>query len=76
MGESAWGNTIRMRIEAYRNLQGIVEQELASCGSGGEKLQEMPRWVQMLAGIHEKLLLEWKARGESQVIARRPPLQH
>ena len=67
VSQSAWGNTIKQRIEAYRNLQDIVEQGLASFGPdgcGSEKLQEMPGWVKMLTDSHEKLLREWKARGD------------
>lgn len=62
---SAWANTIKIRIEAYRSLQNIVEQGSASCdpdGSGSERLREMLEWVKMLLDSHERLLLEWKVR--------------
>ncbi|MDA8336812.1 MAG: transcriptional regulator [Peptococcaceae bacterium] len=61
VSELAWRNTIKMRIEAYRNLQGIAEQGLAACdpdASSSGRLLEMLRWVKALAESHEKLLAE------------------
>ena len=65
VSELAWRNTVKMRIEAYRNLQGIAEQGLAACdpaGSSNGKLLEMLRWVNALAESYEKLLAEYRYR--------------
>jgi DNA-binding transcriptional regulator GbsR (MarR family) len=65
ISEKAWENSIKMRIDGFKNLIEIIEQGIDTLSKDSEvntKLTQMKQWSDMMLNGHEKLIAEWMER--------------
>jgi DNA-binding transcriptional regulator GbsR (MarR family) len=63
VSDSAWDSAIKVRIEGFKTLKGIVEQGTKSLdkeSTANKNLHEMMQWADIMIDSHEKALKEWR----------------
>lgn len=71
ISESAWDNSIKMRIEGFDNLRQIIEKGINSFGKEknigmenniSRNLEDMFDWTNMMLEAHKEMLIKWKEK--------------